>query len=72
MEHRLSPRESRRLVRQFLRLDRRAPAVVLFAGSTPPRDEPPPLQRPAHHAGPYEVDDITDSGYVIERTIIVP
>jgi len=72
MVHRLSPRESRRLVRQFLRQEQRAPADVLFAAGLAPLPDPSPVARAAHAVGPYEVDDITADGYVIERTIIVP
>ncbi len=72
MEHRLSPRESRRLVRQFLRQEQRLPAVVLHAAGAVPREESVPFAQPARHMGPYEVEDITSAGYLVERTIIVP
>lgn len=75
MDHRLSPRESRRLVRRFLRLDERGPgvAVIYAAGIRPAGEGSRPGSAPVHaNLGPYETDYEVAEGYSEDRTIIRP
>ena len=73
MPHRLSPPESRRLVRQILSRDEPQPRDgMLSASGTGQRFEParPPLS--TRGVGPYESDYEVCDGYTMERTVIVP
>ncbi len=73
MPHRLSPRESRRLLRQFLRQEEGDPrGELLFAGGGPRRHESAPPAFPDRATGPYEAPYPVLDGYTTERTVIVP
>ncbi len=72
MPHRLSNRESRRLLRQFLRQEEPAPGEEMrFAGAGARRRQAVPAL-PAHATGPYERAYPISDGYTTERTVIVP
>ena len=73
MLRRLSPRESRRLVRQLLRQQELAPGpAMLFASGARPRRDPRPPSPATRALGPYELGYAISDGYTAERTIIVP
>ncbi len=73
MPHRLSPRESRRLLRQFLRHEEPVPGEEMrFAGAGARRRTPAPPAVPGRATGPYERAYPILDGYTAERTIVVP
>ncbi len=74
MPHRLSPRESRRLLRQFLPQDeeREPRGGMLFAFGRPHHREPAASIPPDRATGPYEAPYAILDGYTTERTVIVP
>jgi hypothetical protein len=73
MDHRLSPRESRRLARRFQ--DERTPRVAIPSASGARRTAGSvhfaPAVAPAAR-GPYEVEYVISDGYSTGRTIILP
>ncbi len=72
MPHRLSPRESRRLLRQFLRQEEPVPGEEMrFAGVGARRREPAPAL-PGRATGPYELAYPISDGYTTARTVLVP
>ncbi len=73
MPHRLSPRESRRLLRQFLRQEEPAPGEEMrFAGTGARRREPVRPAPAGRATGPYELRYPVSDGYTMERTVLVP
>ncbi len=73
MQHRLSPRESRRLVRRFLRQEEQIPSPAIFlAGGAPGAPAPAAPEPSQPRRGPYELEYAISGGYVTERTIILP
>jgi len=73
LDHRLSPRESRRLARRFQ--DEHTPRMAIPSASEARRTAGPGHSAPAVAPairGPYEVEYLISDGYSSERTIILP
>lgn len=74
MQHRLSPRERRHLLRRFLHAHEEMPPVTAFLAGAEraPAGAKPAATRPARRGGPYEYEYAVAGGYTMERTIIMP